>query len=94
MPLHIVAWKGHLEVCKFLVSAGADVNAQSWYYYDTPGNTPLYIAAKWDHLEVCEYLVSVGADVKAESALGTPLNLANLAKNEEVMAYLREAGLR
>ena len=84
--LHIAAWKGRLDICKYLVSGGVDARAQDKY-----GNTPLHRAAYRGHLEVCKWLVSKGADVNArDNRFRTPLDHARIKKNEneEVMAYL------
>ena len=48
------------DVAKYLVTAGADVNAA-----DTNGATPLYLAAVNGHLDVAKYLVTAGADLNA-----------------------------
>lgn len=52
-------------VVKYLVSQGANVNAE-----DKSGQTPLSIAAKYGHLEIIRLLVSQGADVNAVSKHG------------------------
>ena len=59
-PLHKAAEKGHVEIAKFLVSQGADVNVT-----DMNGMTPLCIATVCGHVEVAKFLVSQGADVNA-----------------------------
>jgi len=56
-PLHLASGNGHLEVVKFLVSQGANVNA-----LNDAGNTPLHWAALLGELQVVEYLLSQGAD--------------------------------
>ena len=52
------AGNGHLEVLKYLVSLGADIQNQNDY------------AVQWassnGHLEVLKYLVSLGADIRSE----------------------------
>ena len=56
--LSTAAHNGHLQLVKWLVSLGYDVNAK-----DDKGETPLEDAiASW-HVDVVEYLISEGADV-------------------------------
>ena len=47
--------KGHLEVVKFLIASGADVNKATKY-----DRTPLYIASMEGHLEVVKVLIASG----------------------------------
>ena len=66
-PLHFAAWQNtDVEVVKYLVSQGADVNAKNGH-----GWTPLHeAAARNSNLEVLRYLVSVrGVDINAKSEL-------------------------
>ncbi len=41
-PLHSSSGEGHLEVCKCLIAAQADVNAKNNYGYDLNGMTIFY----------------------------------------------------
>ena len=52
-PLHMAK---NVEIAKFLVSKGADVNAQG-----NNGSTPLDLATSSGKIAVAEYLSSVGA---------------------------------
>ena len=45
--------KGNLQIVKYLISKGADINQ-----CDRDGNNPLIRAATWNHDEIIEYLVS------------------------------------
>ncbi len=67
-PLYNAAAAGRLEVVKYLVESGADVNAVGGYC----GETPLSIAAVGGHKDVCEYLISQGADVNFSPKCDSP----------------------
>lgn len=57
-----------LEIVKWLVERGADVNAPYTY------GTPLYKHAGRGNLDICEYLISQGAEIEALDYAGkTPL---------------------
>lgn len=61
-----------VDVCKELLSSGAQVDMQNAY-----GNTALHIACLNGHLSVCQVLISFGADVEAINYRGqTPLHIA------------------
>lgn len=62
-PLHLTAHRGYSDIVKFLIDAGADVNAQEGNYSKS---TPLHWAAKEGNLQVVKLLVESGAklDVK------------------------------
>jgi ankyrin repeat protein len=56
-PLHAAAAGRHIEVCRVLLSAGADVNATQH-----GGYTPLHEAAGSGDVELAELFLSAGAD--------------------------------
>ena len=69
--LHLAVFNDHIDIVKYLVSQGADVDAQ-----DSEGDTPLHLAASSGLFEIAKYLVSKGADVnvKNRSFQETPLH--------------------
>ena len=72
-PLMSAVMCDHLDVVKYLVAKGADVNAKS----SNNGTTPLMSAAMRDLLDMVKYLIANGADVNAKDSEGTtPLMLA------------------
>ena len=88
-PLHLAAWQNSdVEVTKYLVSKGADVNAKG----SMVGMTPLLNAARFNrNVDVVKHLVSQGADVNAKSGSSgnTPLHWSALVNpNPEVLKYL------
>jgi ankyrin repeat protein len=56
--LHIAARSGHLDIVKFLVESGADIDLRN-----SCGETALYTAIDNNHTKVAEYLIEKGADV-------------------------------
>lgn len=72
-PLHCAAWKGHQAVVAFLLSAGADANAQN--NNDHWGTTPLHAAAHANQSAIAAMLIESGAEVNARDMNGkTPLH--------------------
>ena len=82
--LHWAAREGHWVVVKYLVGAGADLEATSndrW--------TALHFAARWGHLAVVKYLVGHGLSVTAMDNNGkTPRDLAVKQGHTAVVNYL------
>jgi RNA polymerase sigma factor (sigma-70 family) len=76
-PLHLAAEKGHLDVVRALLEAGADVHARD----EGDNATPLHWAAGEGHLEVIEQLIAAGAlvndpqDVHERGPLGWAISL-------------------
>ncbi len=58
-PLGFAASKGNLEIVKFLVQKGANVNQQT-----RDGRTPIVHAAEGDHISVVQHLIMQGADIE------------------------------
>ena len=80
-PLHIAADYGQLEVLRFLVAAGAEVNAK-----DKHGISAL-LAAIWEgHVKCVEFLIEKGADKKGEAPDGT--SYADAAEKQEIKTLL------
>ena len=75
-PLHLASFHGHLELARYLVSAGCSTEARN-----NNGNTVLHFAAIRGHLEVVKYFVSIGCDTEAKDNAGlTSLSLASKKK--------------
>jgi ankyrin repeat protein len=85
--LHICTENGQVELAKFLLRAGADVNARggSWE------RSPLHLAALHGHTEIAILLLKAGADVHSRNGTGkTPLHDA--VEHPEMVTLLLEAG--
>jgi len=81
----LVYWSslGDLEQVKALIEQGIDPNTA-----DDEGYSALQAAAENDHLDIVKLLVSKGAKLNHESP-HTALELAEMADNQEVIAYLK-----
>jgi ankyrin repeat protein len=79
---------GYVEVVKFLLAIGADVNAK-----DEVGMTALGGASIGGHIKIVRLLLDNGADVNARDKFGgTALILASLDGHTEIMALLLDKG--
>lgn len=90
--------KASLEVLALMLDAGANPNAFDARYFDSilsSGASPLLCAIAEKRAPVVELLARRGADVNAlDSAVRTPLEVAELVGDAEVLAALRAAGAR
>ena len=78
--LNNAAASGDIELVKFLISKGADVNAKG-----IGDISPLHLAAISGHIEIVEYLISKGADINAKTHYGlTPLDFSKGRGGNEV----------
>lgn len=88
-PLIHAAQLGHLDVCRTLLQAGADVTATD----DIESDTALHSAASHGHTDVCVLLLSAGAMVNATNDEGQrPWDIALPRKRELVRELLQKYG--
>ncbi|KAA8896106.1 ankyrin repeat-containing domain protein [Sphaerosporella brunnea] len=86
--LHVAAKRGHVDLVKLLLSAGALVDARN-----EARRTPLHHAAHGGALEVAKVLVASGADIMARDEVdATPLHAAAKKGHHLVCEFLLEAG--
>jgi ankyrin repeat protein len=79
---------GHLEIVKYLLAQGANVEAK-----DKQGRTPLIWAAMRGQLEVVKALLEAGADINKTSMFGaTPLEYAGKYNHQQVIDFLKSKG--
>lgn len=77
-----------IEVVKYLVSQGVDIN-----YLDEDQCTALHYLAQDGSVSMIKYMIDSGAKINAECRRGeTPLKWAYYGKNTEVIQYLKENG--
>lgn len=86
--LHISAKNGHLELCKFLLEVGANVNQK-----DGRLKIPLHLACSSGHLDVVKLLVQAGSLLDDIDKFGrSPLIWATAGEYVEVVKFLLGAG--
>jgi ankyrin repeat protein len=84
-PLHSAAAGRHVEVCRALLGAGADIEATQH-----GGYTPLHEAAHSGDVELAELFLSAGADPSAVTTDGrSAIDLATDAGHVDLAARLR-----
>jgi len=87
--LMYAAETGRMEVIKYLVSKGANVNARSQGYH----YTALMYAASGNRLEALEYLIARGAEIDAPSFKNaTALMMSARAGHIDIVKILLEKG--
>lgn len=85
-PLHAAAAGRHVEICRLLLAAGADVNATQH-----GGYTPLHEAAGSGDVALAELFLSAGASHSAITDDGqTPAEVAEAAGHTDLAARLRD----
>jgi ankyrin repeat protein len=61
-PLHYASYNGKLQIAKYLIENGADINVQTLDLY-----TPLHFAIKYGHVNLAKYLIEQGADINLQT---------------------------
>ena len=83
-PLHIIAQKGNLEICQFIIESVEDKSPK-----DCRGRTPLHFAAIEGHLSVCKLIMKNMPDKNPSCEDGqTPLHLAAVKGHLDVCQLL------
>ena len=89
-PLFWSAGIGYIDITEYLISKGADVNADFVY-----GGTPLHsavVGGDEKHIIIIAILIKNGADINRKSGLGTPLHSAVMNENIDMVDFLIKNG--
>ncbi|KAK6112466.1 Ankyrin repeats (3 copies) family protein [Brugia pahangi] len=87
-PLHLAAGYNNLEVARFLLENGAEVNLK-----DKGGLIPLHNASSFGHLEIAALLIECGAEVNHPDKWGyTPLHEAAQKGRTQICSLLLNNG--
>ncbi len=87
-PLHSAARMGLIEIVKFFIEKGIDINTANLW-----GTTPLHYACEWGRAEIIEVLIQSGADIDVKDKKGwTPLRRAVYRGNKEMTELLLDRG--
>jgi uncharacterized protein len=87
--LHIAASAGQIELVKYLIDAGLDINSRSGIFN---GNA-LNEAASKGQSEVAKYLLLHGSEIDVSDPERNPLFGAIYAANKEIVSMLLDAGI-
>jgi ankyrin repeat protein len=87
--LHVAASFGQLDIVKWLVQKGMDINANA----GTAGAAPVHSAASDGHLDVVKFLVSKGALLDVSGPERNPLFGAIYGGHLEIVKLLLESGI-
>ena len=87
MPLFLAAGEGRLDVVRYLLDQGADVNAR-----EQQGRTALTEAAFYGRLSVIKELLLRGADVNAIADETTALDIAIKSNHTGMIELLKHYG--
>jgi len=85
-PLHLASASGNLEMVKYLLEIGADIDKKA-----NAGHTPLYSSTLNNKIEVVKYLVENGSDINLRHESGRrPIDVALSCNYHEIFDYLCE----
>ena len=87
--LHVAAQFGKLDIIKYLVSIGADINKNGGIY----GGTAINEAADAGHYDIVKYLLSKGAKLDISEPERNPLFGAIMSGNKNIVQLLLDNGI-
>jgi hypothetical protein len=84
-PLAYACLEGHVDVARYLIEHGADVNGRA-----VNGATPLMLAARSGQIEIAKLLIDKGADIDARNDSGlTAMVWAAQSGNTNIVELLQ-----
>ncbi len=69
-PLHVAVQQGKLDLVKYLIASGLDVNARGEQGWAEAGSTPLHMAIRSHNLQMVELLIRNGANPELPDRVG------------------------
>ena len=88
-PLFFSSALGFLDITKFLINRGANIEAKTNGYHPAPGSTPLMAAAEKGHTDCFETLMDSQADIFAQRSDGADaLYLATREGRKEIIELI------
>jgi ankyrin repeat protein len=85
-PFHMVFYRGHLHVAKFLLDCGTNV--------DEYGRTPLYSASSSGKFDVVRFLIERGADIhNRDDNSSNPLHITSQNGHLDLVRMLVNNGI-
>lgn len=88
-PLKVAAQNGNIEQMKEYIRRGADVNEK-----DSVGGYPIMYAAFKGNKEAVNLLIENGADLSVNNFGWTPLKIATVNQNWDLVELLKKAGAK
>lgn len=87
--LHLTAKRGNIEIFKYFVDKGLDINGKS----NIDAVKPICMAVSGGHIEIVKFLLSMGAEVDVSHPLVNPLFYAILKNHIEIAKLLINTGM-
>lgn len=87
--LHVAAKRGKLDMVKYLVESGMDINRRS----GTSDSYAINQAVTWGHIDVVKYLLSRGAKLDVSDPVRNPLFDAITDGRSEMVRLLIDSGI-
>ncbi len=87
-PLFYAIKNNQNKIAKYLISAGADINAKN-----DNGTSPMHIAAQSGNIKMAKFLLKKGAQLEAkDNGNATPLYYAAASNQDKMVKYLLSKG--
>ena len=91
--ISVASTKGNLEIVKFLIAQGADVNQYDKSCYARGGSYPIFQATIYNHPDIVEFLIKNNANVNvSDGAENSPITSASSRGHTEIVRLLLDNG--